>query len=73
MLSRIKIKILQRIAKNPIHGYGLSKEFRISVSSIYKHLNELFQLNFIEIFEIKDSRKIYKITEKGEQVLGLFN
>jgi len=72
MLTSTKLRILGRIAKGPIHGYGLSKEFNISVSSIYKHLMELTELDFIRVLREDDSRKIYEITEKGKLALELY-
>ena len=72
MITRIKLTILQRIAEGPIHGYQISKELKIAVSSVYKHINELIDLGFIEFLKEEDYRKLYMITDKGKKALDLF-
>ncbi len=50
------------------------KELGVSISSIYLHLKQLEEKGFIEIqekSEIKGGKCLYKITEKGRNLLTL--
>ena len=71
MISETKRKILELLTKKPRHGYGLKKELKVSLSSIYKHLKELNEKGFIETLKEENSRIYYQITTKGRMLLSL--
>jgi len=68
IISKTKVKILKGIEGGHCHGYGISKELGISLSTIYVHLAELVEAGFVE-YEEKDRKKVYRLTEKGEMLL----
>ena len=68
MLGKTKLRILQIIANSSKHGYALSKDTGISISSIYDHLNELEKLGLIEV-KANGRRKSYSLTENGKLFL----
>ncbi|WP_290597714.1 MULTISPECIES: PadR family transcriptional regulator [unclassified Archaeoglobus] len=70
VISKIKLRILKELEKEPLHGYALSKKLKVSVSSIYAHLYELEKNGFIASSE-SDRRKVYRLTEKGKALLEL--
>ncbi len=71
MLEKTKIKILEILTIEPIHGYGLKKKLNISISSIYAHLKELTDKGFTEIWKKEDKKIYYRITDKGREILSL--
>lgn len=68
MLGKTKTKILRLIAKSPKHGYALSKELGVSISSIYDHLKELEKSGLVAA-ENKGDKVNYRITENGKLLL----
>lgn len=68
ILSKTKMKILQGIKEGHSHGYEISKNLGISLSSIYVHLGELRETGFIE-YEEEERKKVYHLTERGEMLL----
>ncbi|AKG91964.1 Transcriptional regulator PadR-like family [Geoglobus ahangari] len=70
IISKAKFEILKELSKSPQHGYALAKKLNITISSVYTHLSELEEGGFIE-HEVSKRRKIYRLTEKGEQLLKL--
>ncbi len=70
IISKIKLKILKELEKEPLHGYALSKKLKVTVSSIYAHLNELETEGFITSSKM-ERRKVYHLTEKGRALLKL--
>ena len=70
IVSKIKLKILKELAKNPAHGYALAKKLNITISSIYAHLSELEKAGLIAC-KISKRRKIYRLTKKGKKLLEL--
>ncbi len=51
-----------------MHGYAISKELGVSISSIYDHLKELQQSGFVTA-DNKGSKINYRITENGKLLL----
>ena len=72
VISKIKLKILRELEKEPLHGYALSKRLKVTVSSIYTHLNELEKEGFITASE-SDRRKVYYLTDRGKTLLELLS
>lgn len=68
LLGKTKLRILQMVAESPRHGYGLSKELGVSMSSIYDHLKQLERSGLVAA-EARESKKLYSITENGELLL----
>lgn len=67
-LTKPKLRILNILAKRPRHGYGLSKDLDRHGSTVYEHLHDLADENYIEAEE--DGRRIvYHLTEKGKLIL----
>jgi len=72
IISPAKMRILKELAKEPLHGYALSKRLGVTISSIYEHLSELEREGLI-IFEVEGRRKVYRLTNKGEELLKLLD
>ncbi len=61
----------------PQHGYAIMKEiseishghFEIGPASMYTTLKKLTKLNFLEIMETTDRKKIYQLTLLGKEKL----
>ncbi len=51
-----------------MHGYAISKELGVSISSVYDHLKELERSGFVTA-EDKGSKISYRITENGRLLL----
>jgi len=75
-----KLRILEVLSKNEIHGYGLWKalrdtfDLRLSLPSVYQHLNELESMRLIERTRTgresgKRERYYYALTERGKVIL----
>lgn len=71
-LTKPKLRILDLLAANPKHGYQLAKELDVHGSTVYEHLHNLADENYIE-GEEDDRRIIYSLTEKGELILEAEN
>jgi DNA-binding PadR family transcriptional regulator len=71
VLQKTKLQILELLTKEPLHGYGLAKRLKVSISSIYSHLNELEDKGFIQILKKEEKRVYYVITERGRSLLSL--
>lgn len=70
-LTKPKLRILRLLSEDPKHGYALSQELDLHGSTVYEHLHELADENYIEGKEgEEDERRIvYHLTEKGELIL----
>jgi DNA-binding transcriptional ArsR family regulator len=79
-ITGTKLRILQVLGERESYGYGLWKllrelfELRLSLPSVYQHLNELETMKLVERGKIgKPSRKreryYYVLTEKGKVIL----
>lgn len=67
-LTKPKLRILNLLAEDPRHGYELAKELDLHGSTVYEHLHDLAEENYIE-GEEDDRRIVYFLTEKGELIL----
>jgi len=67
-LTKPKLRILNLLDEEPRHGYKLAKELDLHGSTVYEHLHDLEEENYIE-GEEDDRRIIYSLTEKGELIL----
>ena len=58
--------------EDELHGYAIWRrlEGRITPQTVYQHLSELRRRGLVEM-EIKNRRKVYRLTPKGKQVLEL--
>lgn len=79
MAVNLKIVILQLLKKNPMHGYQLAKEIEQvftkapSMGTLHPSLLKMEKEGLIRGFgniEYARYKKIYSITDKGEQVLS---
>ena len=68
IIGQRKRRILKEIKKNPSHGYAISKNLKIPVSSIYEHLRDLREHGLVE-FKKEKRRKVYRLTKKGKMLL----
>lgn len=67
-LTEPKLRILNLLAEDSRHGYDLAKELELHGSTVYEHLHDLEEANYIEGEE--DGRRIiYRPTEKGQLIL----
>ncbi len=64
IVSSAKKKILYELSDGPKHGYIIAKLTNLPMGSIYDHLAELVEGDFIEYKE-KEGKKIYHLTKKG--------
>lgn len=55
-----------------LHGYAIWRKLggRIAPQAVYQHLSELLEKGLVEA-EIKNRRKVYRLTPRGRQVLEL--
>ncbi|WP_457550625.1 PadR family transcriptional regulator [Archaeoglobus sp.] len=72
IISKTKLAILKELSKQPLHGYALAKKLNITIPSVYAHLSELEQHDFVT-YTISERRKIYSLTEKGKMLLNLLS
>jgi|GEM_PF-1008476 DNA-binding PadR family transcriptional regulator len=70
IIGKTKLAILKELSKEPLHGYILSKRLKITVSSVYAHLDELEKEGLIASSRL-ERRKIYFLTEKGKDLLKI--
>ncbi len=57
-----------------IHGYAIWRKLsgRITPQTVYQHLSELKEMGLIEV-EVKNRRKVYRLTSKGRQLLEVLS
>lgn len=67
-LTKPKLQILRLLSEEPRHGYELSNELGLHGSTVYEHLHELEDENYID-GEEEGRRIVYHLTEKGELIL----
>lgn len=67
-LTDSKRRILSLLEEEPQHGYVLAKELNVQGSTIYQHLAELEDADYIE-GDMEGRRKIYSLTQKGKLIL----
>jgi DNA-binding PadR family transcriptional regulator len=67
-LTDSKRRILSLLEKEPKHGYVLAKELNVQGSTIYQHLSELEDADYIKGKQ-DGRRKVYSLTKKGELIL----
>jgi len=72
IIGKTKLAILKELSKEPLHGYILSKKLKVTVSSIYAHLDELEKEGFVKSSK-SERKKIYFITEKGKNLLTILD
>lgn len=53
-----------------MHGYALSRELGLSLSSVYEHLSDLERERLVSA-EPSGRRKVWRLTEKGRALLEL--
>jgi threonine synthase len=65
-----KEKILRLLSKKDTYGYDLWKKLgkTMTRAAVYQHLNELSEKGLIVSYE-KDTKKFFKITQRGKKVL----
>ncbi|MHA1917231.1 MAG: PadR family transcriptional regulator [Candidatus Ranarchaeia archaeon] len=77
-ISPIEFLILESLKKKPKHGYDLIKEFKKTFQfswkpkpgTIYPILSRLNKKEMIiQLEKVEKQRKIYELTDKGEEVL----
>jgi|Deesub1362A_J573_1020465.scaffolds.fasta_scaffold00223_33 DNA-binding PadR family transcriptional regulator len=77
----LALVILRILAEEPAHGYGIIQKIREltdntwepSPGSVYPILSKFEKMNYIESKSIGNKKKIYTLTEKGEEVLKFTN
>lgn len=75
-IENLWIYILSLLRKSPIYGWEISKliekkfKFRPGKITPYRVLYRLEKAGFVKS-QLKDKRRIYQITEKGEEELNL--
>jgi len=68
IVSHPKKLILLELQNGPKHGYRIAKNTDLPMGSIYDHLAELVEEEYIEYTE-EGRRKVYNLTRKGELLL----
>lgn len=70
-LTKPKLRILRALSDDPKHGYVLSQDLDLHVSTVYEHLHQLADENYVEGDDgAEDDRRIvYHLTEKAELIL----
>lgn len=68
VITDSKVKILMGLRQKPMHGYAMSQELRVPLTSVYEHLRDLRRNGFIKT-EGAGRRKVYRLTEKGALLL----
>jgi DNA-binding PadR family transcriptional regulator len=64
-LTDAKRNILVELADEPQHGYLLAKKLGVQGSTIYEHLQQLEDNDYVQS-EQDDRRKVYSLTQKGK-------
>ena len=75
-IGKTKHNILKLIDKKPIHGYQISKELDISLTTTYEHLDFLEKKNFIKKSNhnnVNNVKKICFITDRGKKFIQLID
>ncbi len=72
ILGRTKKKILKQIENKPLHGYKIASALNLSLSTVYGHLKDLKQMNLIKEEDEQNRSKKYTLTEKGKELLRIF-
>ncbi len=72
IISPAKMRILKELAKEPLHGYALSKRLGVTISSIYEHLSELEKEGLVA-YRVDGRKKVYNLTEKGQGLLKILD
>ncbi len=70
-----KTMILRIIGEEEeIHGYAIWRKLsgRITPQTVYQHLSELKEMGLVEV-EVKNRRKVYRLTSKGKQLLEVLS
>lgn len=67
-LTDSKRRVLSLLDEEPRHGYVLAKELGVQGSTIYQHLSELEDAEYIE-GEEDGRRTVYRLSRKGELIL----
>lgn len=67
-LTDAKRNILAVLDEDPCHGYVLAKKLGVQGSTIYEHLEQLEEANYVKSTK-EDRRKVYALTKKGELTL----
>ena len=67
-LTDAKRNILLELADKPQHGYVLAKKLGIQGSTIYEHLQQLENNEYV-LSEQDGRRKVYSLTRKGELIV----
>ncbi len=72
IIGETKERLLKTLAKQPLHGYALSRELGVSLSSIYEHLADLEREDLVKA-EQSGRRKVWKLTTRGRALLELLS
>lgn len=66
--------ILLCIEKKPTYVLSIRKEANLTETITYKLINEIYDFGLIEMFVDRRDRRtrMYRLTERGRKVLGLF-
>jgi len=67
-LTDAKRQILSLLQQEPQHGYAIAKELGKQGPTVYEHLQQLEEGDYIE-GEKDGRRKIYSLTERGRLTL----
>lgn len=70
LIGPTKKRILLELEKGRAHGYKLSSDLTLPLSTIYGHLRDLSELGLVESKTI-DRQIIYTLTEKGKKLIKI--
>jgi len=72
VITSSKQKILEGLKRKSMHGYEISKELKVPISSVYEHLRYLREKGFVR-FEKRERKRVYRLTKRGEYLLRALN
>ena len=70
LIGATKERILRKLAEEGIHGYALSRELGISLSSVYEHLEDL-QKEGLAAGTQSGRRRVWRLTAQGRALLEI--
>ncbi|MFC3477937.1 helix-turn-helix transcriptional regulator [Halobacterium litoreum] len=65
-MRETKREILQRIGQESTWGYNLADELDLTPQTVYSHLDDLEEAEYIEQSGEESGRTIFSLTEKGK-------
>jgi len=70
LIGRTKRQILTILVRRPLHGYALSRQLRLPLSTVYEHLYDLEREGMVAA-QWSGRRRVWALTPKGKSLAKL--